>query len=118
MQRQPVHYPPVSLPDFPDILEFYPERWECWTPKPWTYIPFNGGPRICIGQQFALTQMGYTVVRILQQFERVENFGGGGEVGKGPKMRCEVVMSPGEGVRVGFWDAKEEAMESGKEEKI
>jgi len=45
----------------PDAEEFRPERWEKWQPKPWQYIPFNGGPRICIGQQFALTEMGYTV---------------------------------------------------------
>jgi cytochrome P450 len=45
---------------FPDPMAFVPERWEEWTPKPWTYIPFNGGPRICIGQQYALTQMAYT----------------------------------------------------------
>jgi cytochrome P450 len=38
---------------FPDPRTFAPERFEQWTPKAWTYIPFNGGPRICIGQQWA-----------------------------------------------------------------
>lgn len=48
LHRDPAQYPPVS--DFsPPVLEFVPERWERWTPRPWQYIPFNGGPRICIG---------------------------------------------------------------------
>lgn len=72
MQRRADIYPPPSS-GFPDHLTFVPERWENWTPKSWTYIPFNGGPRICIGQQFALTEMAYTVTRILQTFERVES---------------------------------------------
>lgn len=38
----------------------------------WEYLPFSGGPRTCIGQQFALTQMSYVVTRILQTFEGVE----------------------------------------------
>lgn len=46
---------------------FNPDRWLDWQPKPWCYIPFNGGPRICIGQQFALTEAGYTIVRLLQR---------------------------------------------------
>ena len=37
----------------------------------WEYIPFSGGPRICIGQQFALTQMLYLVARVLQTFRHV-----------------------------------------------
>lgn len=44
---------------FADPAVFEPERWEKWTPKPWTYVPFNGGPRICVGQNFALTEMAY-----------------------------------------------------------
>src|ERR1700712_195663 len=62
-------------------LDYSPERWQTWQPKPWNYIPFNGGPRICIGQQFALTEMGYTVVRLLQRFETVEKRMGGAQRG-------------------------------------
>ncbi|GJC97517.1 cytochrome P450 [Colletotrichum higginsianum] len=50
-----------------DADEFRPERWEERRPS-WDYLPFSGGPRICIGQQFALTQMSYFVVRMLQTF--------------------------------------------------
>ena len=56
----------------PDANEYRPERWEKLRPG-WAYLPFNGGPRICIGQQFALTEAGYTTVRIMQEFERIES---------------------------------------------
>lgn len=39
LQQDARHFPPPSA-EFPDVLEFAPERWEHWTPKPWTYIPF------------------------------------------------------------------------------
>ncbi|KAL5325275.1 hypothetical protein ACEPPN_006400 [Leptodophora sp. 'Broadleaf-Isolate-01'] len=51
--------------------EFRPERWETLRPS-WQYLPFNGGPRICIGQQFALTEAAFTTVRLLQAFKGVE----------------------------------------------
>ncbi|TVY36228.1 Cytochrome P450 monooxygenase [Lachnellula subtilissima] len=54
-----------------DALEFKPERWEKLRPS-WQYLPFNGGPRICIGQQFALTEASYTVIRLLQSFSSIE----------------------------------------------
>ncbi|KAL3417134.1 Major facilitator superfamily domain-containing protein 10 [Phlyctema vagabunda] len=54
-----------------DAEEFRPERWETYRPG-WEYLPFNGGPRICIGQQFALTEASYTVIRLLQAFQHVE----------------------------------------------
>ncbi|KAF3394002.1 Cytochrome P450 52A13 [Penicillium rolfsii] len=56
----------------PDADEYRPERWEKLKPG-WAYIPFNGGPRICIGQQFALTEAGYCIVRIMQEFEAMES---------------------------------------------
>ncbi|KAK6197866.1 cytochrome P450 alkane hydroxylase [Scheffersomyces amazonensis] len=49
---------------------FRPERWfEPETRKlGWAYLPFNGGPRICLGQQFALTEASYVVARLVQLF--------------------------------------------------
>lgn len=97
MQRRTDIYPPISA-SFPPAEEFAPERWENWTPEPWTYIPFNGGPRICVGQQFALTEMWFTVVRLLQRFGGVERGVGQGE----QFLRTDVVGSPGAGVEVRF----------------
>ena len=80
-----------------DALEFKPERWEQRIPA-WQFLPFLGGPRICIGQQFALTEAGLLLVRVLQQFDSIE-----------PVDRVEmarfkkgfsVTMWPGDGVKV------------------
>ncbi|KAL2047698.1 hypothetical protein N7G274_000740 [Stereocaulon virgatum] len=55
-----------------DAEEFKPERWEKIRPG-WEYLPFNGGPRICIGQQFALTEASYTTIRLMQEFKEIES---------------------------------------------
>ncbi|KAG2416578.1 cytochrome P450 52A12 [Aspergillus terreus] len=62
-------------PDFygPDPNEFRPERWEENGRRGWDYLPFNGGPRICLGQQYALTEASYTLVKLLQHFDTLEN---------------------------------------------
>lgn len=52
-----------------DADEFVPERWEKPRKTTWQYVPFNGGPRICIGQQLALTEAGYVLVRMLQRYD-------------------------------------------------
>ena len=33
-----------------DAEDFMPERWEKLRPG-WEYLPFNGGPRICLGRK-------------------------------------------------------------------
>ncbi|KAJ5673787.1 Cytochrome P450 E-class CYP52 [Penicillium macrosclerotiorum] len=56
----------------PDADKFKPDRW--FNRKVgWEYVPFNGGPRICIGQQFALTEAGYVLVRLLQRFDQIQD---------------------------------------------
>ncbi|KAF2087022.1 putative P450 monooxygenase [Saccharata proteae CBS 121410] len=64
-------------PDFfgPDAETFVPERWDELRPG-WEFLPFNGGPRICLGQQLALTEASYVTVRLLQEFDGVEADGG------------------------------------------
>jgi cytochrome P450 len=104
MQRRADLYPPVTE-KFPDVETFSPDRWLHWQPKPWQYIPFNGGPRICIGQQFALTEMGYVLTRLFQRYERVESLMAEVDGGR-PKLKAEIVLSPGDGVKVAFWAAK------------
>lgn len=78
-----------------DALEFKPERWVN-KKVGWEYLPFNGGPRICIGQQFALTEASFVVVRMLQKFDRLEN-----RDPTGPKHHLTLTDCPGgEGVKV------------------
>lgn len=61
----------------PDALEFTPDRWLDTADPPlrpgWSYLPFNGGPRVCIGQNFALTEVAYTTVRLVQAFGGIES---------------------------------------------
>lgn len=56
----------------PDADEYKPERWEMLRPG-WEYLPFNGGPRICLGQQYALTEASYVTVRLVQEFRDMES---------------------------------------------
>ncbi|KAK9234456.1 cytochrome P450 [Lipomyces kononenkoae] len=56
-----------------DADEFRPERWSEGKSWSWEYLPFNGGQRICLGQQYALTEAGYTIVRLLQEFDTLES---------------------------------------------
>lgn len=96
MQRRRDLYPPISE-TFPyDPLDWVPDRWATWTPKAWQFIPFNGGPRICIGMNFAMIEIGYTIIRILQHFDQIIDYG------NKPTLKCEIVITPGDGVNVGF----------------
>ncbi|RKU41399.1 hypothetical protein DL546_001332 [Coniochaeta pulveracea] len=56
-----------------DAHEFIPERWENLQADTLAgFIPFNLGPRACPGQNFALMEASYVVVRLLQTFSRIE----------------------------------------------
>ncbi|KAJ7887589.1 cytochrome P450 [Mycena olivaceomarginata] len=58
----------------PDALKFDPDRFldervkKYLTPNPFIFLPFNAGPRICLGQQFALNEASFFLVRLLQNF--------------------------------------------------
>ncbi|TBU45855.1 cytochrome P450 monooxygenase pc-2 [Dichomitus squalens] len=62
----------------PDALKFDPNRFldervqKYLTPNPFIFLPFNAGPRICLGQQFAYNEVSFMLVRLLQQFSAIE----------------------------------------------
>ena len=82
-----------------DAHEFRPERWFEPTTSGigWAYLPFNGGPRICLGQQFALTEASYVVVRLLQMYESIVDYNDD----RG-RLATTLTMSLMDGCRVGL----------------
>ena len=110
-----------------DADEFRPDRWD-GRKSGWEYLPFNGGPRICIGQQvcddilrhiyrtnsvqFALTEAGYVLVRMAQRFEEVVGVGNSWESvengGQGYfRTKLSLTGCPADGVKVRMKEARE-----------
>ncbi|CAE6339442.1 unnamed protein product [Rhizoctonia solani] len=62
----------------PDADDFDPDRWlddrlkKFVTPNPFIFLPFNAGPRICLGQQFAYNEASFFLCRLLQRVESIE----------------------------------------------
>jgi cytochrome P450 len=85
MGRNPKYY------DNP--MEFRPERWtrefERSLPRG-AYVPFAGGPRVCLGKQFAMMEMRMILATLLQRVE--PNLAEGFE----PDFVTELSMHPGE----------------------
>ncbi|KAJ2921173.1 hypothetical protein H1R20_g15922, partial [Candolleomyces eurysporus] len=57
----------------PDAKEFDPDRWiddrkQRYIDNPFMFMPFNAGPRICLGQQLAYNELSLIVVRFIQAF--------------------------------------------------
>lgn len=73
-----MHIPTYAIhrhPDFwgPDANEFNPDRW--LQPdfrknlRPGQYIPFHGGPRLCLGKDFALLEATLVATRLFRHFD-------------------------------------------------
>jgi cytochrome P450 len=61
--RLPAYWPEPSV--------FRPERFgpDAPRPQPYTYLPFGGGPRNCIGAAYAGVEVKVVMARILQRFD-------------------------------------------------
>ncbi len=54
---------------FPEAAAFRPERWLDGGAEPYTWIPFGGGVRRCLGATFALTEMAEVLRTVLTHVE-------------------------------------------------
>jgi len=78
---------------FPEPDRFLPERWlEVAPSKRFCYLPFGAGPRMCIGQHFAMAEAVLALASILQEFRLSDSDGGG--------MEAWITLRPKDGVKV------------------
>ncbi|GJE94254.1 cytochrome P450 [Phanerochaete sordida] len=76
----------------PDADKFDPDRFlderlsKYLTPNPFIFLPFNAGPRICLGQQFAYNEVSFMLIRLLQHVAKIELH---------PEVSPKSVPSPG-----------------------
>jgi cytochrome P450 len=86
------HHDPKYWQD-PD--KFMPERFskDKEKPQPYSYLPFGGGARNCIGTAFALVEAKVILARILQRYDLQFT-------GHGVHMKMGATLEPHPGVRV------------------
>ena len=86
-----------------DAENFRPERWETGelVDIGWAYFPFNGGPRQCLGEDFALMEVSFTVVQLLQTYRKIVLPEGEPNEAVGTeRQRLTLVLSSEDGCRV------------------
>jgi cytochrome P450 len=82
---------------YPEPFKFDPERWtaEARAARPkYSYFPFGGGPRLCIGEQFAWAE-GILIIATLAQRWKM-SYAGKGAV----EMQPSITLRPKNGMRM------------------
>jgi cytochrome P450 len=80
---------------YDDPHEFRPERFLDTKPGTYTWLPFGGGTRRCIGASFALMEMKTVLKTVLQQVQPATT--------KAPRIR-HVTLVPAKGARIAVTD--------------
>lgn len=76
-------------------MRFIDDRLKRLISNPFIFLPFNAGPRICLGQQFAYNEVSFFLVRLLQRFSKIwMDFEAQPEAGRPP---LEWKLNSGEG---------------------
>ncbi|KAG0336107.1 hypothetical protein BG004_008198 [Podila humilis] len=82
-----------------DVLVFDPERWgpeRVGKIRPFMFVPFHAGPRICLGQNFAYTEAQIALTRLLQNFDVLA------KDGFKPKPTGDIVLFSANGIELYF----------------
>lgn len=96
MHRDPAHYGS-------DAHVFEPMRWQDGRVLKigWAYLPFSGGPRACLGQQFAVTEAAYVLARLAQMFPLLELVSPDGPYP--PRVSVRMTSSLYDGLSIKMW---------------
>jgi cytochrome P450 len=79
---------------YPDPYAFRPDRFLDEPPGTYTWIPFGGGRRRCLGSSFAILEMRIVIRAVLREYALAA--GGSAEVGR----RRNITVRPAAGARV------------------
>ena len=88
---------------WPDPESFDPERFVKGSEKlrtPFTYLPFGGGPRVCIGNHYAMLQILMILSALLRKYDLQLT------PGQTIEPRAMVILRPKHGIRMSFTEAK------------
>jgi cytochrome P450 len=91
-----VHHDPAI---YPDPYAFRPERFVGVSPGTYTWIPFGGGRRRCLGASFALLEMRTVLRAVLGRYE-ISSAAAGPEAAK----RRSITVHPAAGARLALRD--------------
>jgi cytochrome P450 len=82
------------LPEyFPEPERFNPDRFLTGDPpKPFTYLPFHGGPRLCLGMDMAYLEARVALVVLLRKYRFVPH------EGFVPQVRTKIILTAGNGM--------------------
>jgi cytochrome P450 len=61
---------------YPDPLRFDPDRWIDWQPPAFAFVPFGGGARRCIGEEFAWIEAAIVLTAVASRY-RLSRVGDG-----------------------------------------